>query len=163
LRIAEIESGFQVQADFSEGYRVYPDTGENRQFITSFSYPLFDAGARRAAVRGSRALLEQSQRQFEVSRQAIQLEVEQNYLIREEARIRTQAAEVARRAAQQKYQAAVASRAEGTGNIIDVITAQTQLVTAETSAVQAIYDFHTADARLKRAIAENDPQPVIGR
>ena len=160
VRISEIESGFQVQADFSEGYRVYPDTGEDRALITSFSYPLFDAGARRAAVRQSRAALEQAQRQFELSRQAIQLEVEQNYLIREESRMRTQAADAALRAAKANYDAAVASRAEGAKNIIDVIIAQTALVTAETNAVQAIYDFHTADARLKRAIAENDPQPV---
>jgi outer membrane protein len=160
VRISEINAGFQVQADFTEGYRVYPDTGENRAFVTSFSYPLFDAGARRAAVQQSRAFLEQSQRQLELSRQSIQLEVEQSYLVREESRIRTQAADAALRAAKENYAAAVASRAEGAGNILDVITAQTQLVTAETNAVQAIYDFHTADARLKRAIAENDPQPA---
>ena len=160
VRIAEINSGFQVQADFTEGLRVYPDVGENRAFVTSFSYPLFDAGARKAAVQQSRALLEQSQRQFELSRQAIQLEVEQSYLVREESRLRTQAADAALRAAKLNYEAAVTSRAEGAGNILEVITAQTQLVTAETNAVQAIYDFHTADARLKRAIAENDPQPA---
>ncbi len=160
VRISEIESGFQVQADFSEGLRLYPDVGEDRSFITSFSYPLFDAGARRAAVRLSRSQLEQSQRQFELSRQSIQLEVEQNYLVREESRVRTQAADAALRAAKLNYEAAAASRAEGAGDILEVIQAQTLLVTAETNAVQSIYDFHTADARLKRAIAENDPQPV---
>ena len=34
-----------------------------------------------------------------------------------------------------------------------------QLVTAETNAVQAIFNYYVADARLKRAIADNDPYP----
>ena len=67
------------------------------------------------------------------------------------------AADAALRAARLNYEAATASLRAGTGTIIDVITAQTLLVTAETNAVQATYDFYTNDARLHRATGENDP------
>jgi outer membrane protein len=159
VRIAEINSGFQVEADITEGYRIDPNPGENRTFGTTFSYPLFDAGATRAQVRQARATLEQSRRQLELTKQGIQQEVENAYLTREEARLRYQATQSALKAAKENYDAAREAQREGAGNIIDVITAQTQLVTAETNAVQAVYDFHTSDARLKRAIGENDPNP----
>ena len=39
---------------------------------------------------------------------------------------------------------------------MDVITAQTALVQAETNYVQATYNFYTADARLARALGQAD-------
>lgn len=159
VKIAQINSGFQVQADVTEGYRVDPSPGENRSFGTSFTYPLFDAGASRAAVRAAKATLDQSRLQLDLTKQNIQLEVEQSYLTREESRQRYMAAESALKAAQENYAAAREAQKEGAGTIIDVITAQTQLVTAETNAVQSIYDYYTSDARLRRAVGENDPYP----
>jgi outer membrane protein len=163
VKAANIHAGLMVQADITEGYRIDPDPGENRVFTTTFSYPLFDAGATRAQVREAKASLEQARQQLELTRQSIQLEVEQAYLLREEARVRIGAAQTALRAARENYTAATEALKEGAGTIIDVITAQTQLVTAETNAVQAIYDFYTADARLKRAIGDNDPYLAEGR
>jgi len=156
VKVANINAGLLVQADVTEGYRIDPDPGENRQFVTTFSYPLFDAGASRAQVREAKASLEQSQRQLELTRQAIQLEVEQAFLLREEARARTVAAQAALQAARVNYDFAREAQKEGTGTIIEVITAQTQLVTAETNAVQAVFDYYTSDARLRRAIGTND-------
>jgi len=163
VKAANIHAGLMVQADITEGYRIDPDPGENRVFTTIFSYPLFDAGATRAQIREAKASLEQARQQLELTRQSIQLEVEQAYLLREEARVRIGAAQTALRAARENYTAATEALKEGAGTIIDVITAQTQLVTAETNAVQAIYDFYTADARLKRAIGDNDPYLAEGR
>ncbi len=156
VKIAAINAGLQVEADVTEGYRVDPDPGENRTFTTTFSYPLFDAGLTRAQVRQAKASLEQARKQLDLTKQAIQLAVEQAYLLREEARSRVQAALAAVRAAQENYDAATASRKEGAGSILDVITAQNALVVAETNQVQAIYDYYTADANLKRALGEND-------
>jgi outer membrane protein len=163
VKIAQINAGFQVQADVTEGYRIDPNPGENRTFGTTFSYPLFDAGASRAAVRQARANLEQSRRQLDLTKQNVQLEVEQNFLTREESRLRYQATQSALKAAQENYNAAREAQKEGAGTIIDVITAQTALVTAETNAVQSIYDFYTSDARLRRATGENDPYLPKGK
>lgn len=155
-KIAQINAGFQVNASVTEGYRFTPESGENRYFITSFSYPLFDAGYTRSAVREARAALDQSRDQLELTKQNIQLDVETAYLLQEEARARYQAARAAVRAAQINYDAAREAQKEGAGTIIDVITAQNSLVTAETNAVQAIYDYYSNQARLQRAIGVND-------
>lgn len=163
VRVAQINSGFQVAANVTEGYRINPNPAENRDFVTSFSYPLFDAGATRAAVQQAKASLDQARLQTELTRQNIQADVESFYLQREEARSRIAATDTAVRAARLNYEAATASRTEGAGTIIDVITAQTALVTAETNAVQAIFDFYTADARLKRAVGDNDAYRTGGK
>ncbi len=161
VKIANINAGFQVQADVSEGFRVDPSPGENRTFSTSFSYPLFDGGAARANLRQAKSSLDQSRMQLELTRQTIQLDVEQAYLTREEARSSIAATQSAVRAARANYDAAQEAKKEGaiTGTVLDIITAQAQLVVAETNAVQAIYDFYTSDARLKRAIGSNDTFP----
>lgn len=156
LKIANIEAGLQVQASLAEGYQVDPDPGENRSFVTTFTYPLFDAGAARAKVQQAREQVDQASRQVELARQAVQLEVEQAFLVREEARERVAATRVAVDAARKNYEAARAAQQEGQGDIIEVITAQTSLVTAETNAVQALYDYYSADARLARALGTND-------
>lgn len=159
VKIANINAGFQVEATINEGYRVDPDPGENRTFGTTFSYPLFDAGASRAAVRQSKANLEQSRLQLDLTKQQIQLTVEQAYLTREEARASIGATQSALAAARNNYDAAETAYREGAGTILDVVTAQAQLVTAETNAVQAVYNFYTSDAQLKRAIGVNDVYP----
>jgi len=163
VKIAQINSGFQIEADVTEGYRIDPNPGENRSFVTTFSYPLFDAGSTKAAVKQAKESLLQSKKQLDLTRQAIQLDVEQNYLTREESRLRITSTQTALRAAQENYNSAREAQKEGAGTIIDVITAQTQLVTAETNAVQAIYDFYISDARLRRAIGDNDPYLAGGK
>ncbi|HEY3265757.1 MAG TPA: TolC family protein [Armatimonadota bacterium] len=157
VKIAAIEAGPQVQADLNEGYRIHPDSGENHTITATISYPLFDAGASRARVREARATLTQSEQQLELARQDAAANVESAYLLREEARQRVSATQTALTASKENYAAATESRNEGVGTILDVITAENQLVTAETNAVQAVYDYHTADARLMREIGANDP------
>jgi len=43
---------------------------------------------------------------------------------------------------------------EGVGNIIEVTDAQSQALAAETAHIQAVYDYHTALARLDRALGK---------
>jgi outer membrane protein TolC len=155
--IARIEAGPQVTSTFSAGYRVHPDPGSDRALLVGVSYPLFDAGAARAAVREAKAGVEQAEQQLELARRNIASDVESAYLLREEARARIAVTKTALNAARENYAAASESQREGAGTILDVITAQNQLVTAETNAVQAIYDFYNADALLQRAIGANDP------
>jgi outer membrane protein len=157
LNISRIEAGLQVQADVSAGYQLEPERGDDRTFTTTFTYPLFDAGAAGARVHSARASLDRSIQQEQQTRQAIQLEIETAHYQREAARERIGATQSALTAARQNFEAARDSQREGAGDIIAVIQAQTQLVTAETNAVQALYDFHTADAQLRRAVGANDP------
>lgn len=155
LRLAQIQAGVQIQSDFTYGRRIDPDPGDTRSFTVSASYPLFDGGSARAAVRESRAGYDTALQQLEQLKLTVRLDVEQAYLTRAEAQERLNAARKALQAAQVNYQAALESRKEGVSSLIEVINAQVALVNAETSYVQAIYDLLAADARLQRAIGKD--------
>jgi len=62
----------------------------------------------------------------------------------------------AQQAAQVNFDAATESRREGIGTVLDVITAQNQLVQSQTNYVQALYTLYTADVALLRAIGHTD-------
>lgn len=160
VRIAKINAGVQVNANVSEGYQLNPSAGEERVFSVAFSYPLFDGGNTRAAVRESRASLEQQRRSLDQTQQNVRLQVETAYLTREQAKRKLQAANVAVQASQVNYDAALEKQRNGLVNILDVLNAQVQLVTAQTSQVQTIYDYYIADAQLLRDIGKNDPEYI---
>ncbi len=157
VRIARINSGLTVNATINEGYQLNPNAGEERSFLVSFSYPLFDAGSTRAAVRENRALLEQQWRNLDLDQQNISLSVEQSFTTRELARQRVAAAQIAVDAGQTNYNAALEKQKNGLINILDVINAEVQLINAQVAQVQALYDFYIADSQLRRAVGQNDP------
>ncbi|HLV80994.1 MAG TPA: TolC family protein, partial [Chthonomonadaceae bacterium] len=157
VKIAHINNGVTVNATVSEGYEVNPHPGEDRIFTVTFGYPLFDAGATRAAVRASEAALEQEQRTLDQLEQTVRLDVEQAYATREQSRKQISAAQAAVTAGQANYQAALGKQQFGTGTVLDVLNAEVQLVTAQVSLVQSIYEFYNADATLQRALGANDP------
>jgi outer membrane protein TolC len=153
--LAQIQAGLQIQSDFTYGRRIEPDPGDTRSFSVVATYPLFDGGAARAAVRESRAGYDSAMQQLEQIKLAVRLDVEQAYLTRAEAQERLNAARKALEAARVNYEAALESRKEGVSSLIEVINAQVALVNAETNYVQAIYDLLAADARLQRAIGKD--------
>ena len=157
VQLSKINAGLQIEADFQAGYQFDPTRGDNRLFTTSLSYPLFDGGLVRSRVREAEAGARQAEDQLELARQDVHAAVEQAFLNRDEARMRLAVTESAVRAARANHEAATDGYKEGASTIVDVITARTQLVTAEINAVQAIFDFYVADARLKRAVGDNDP------
>jgi hypothetical protein len=63
-------------------------------------------------------------------------------------------------AGQVNYNAALERQRNGLINILEVITAQVQLVNAQQQLVQAVYDFYIAEASLARNIGLNDPSYV---
>ncbi len=154
VQLARINSGVLVTSDAAVGYQFAPGTGNNRQFGAQVSYPLFDAGASRAAVRAAQANQRAAELQLESLRQQVAVNVEQTYRQLALARASVPAAEAAQQAAQINFEAATESRREGVGDIIDVITAQTLLVQAQTNFVQAVYNFYVADAQLARAVGQ---------
>lgn len=158
LRSAKISSGLTVNANVTEGYQLDPNSGQNRTFTVTFSYPLFDGGNTKAAVEASRANLEQARRTLDQLEQGVRLNVEQAWLVRELSRRRVDASSTAKLAAELNFQVAQEKQKQGLVNILELITAQVQLTNAQSSYVQALYDYYIADASLQRNIGVNDPQ-----
>lgn len=152
IRLARVEAGVKVQSSLSASWQPTPGPGEEAALLATASYPLFDAGSARAAVSQARSSAEQAELNLELLRQDVAAAVESAWIAREQARRRITASKTALTAARENYAAASESHREGVGTVLDVITAQNDLISAETSSVQAIYDYYTADARLKRAL-----------
>ncbi|HEV2471350.1 MAG TPA: TolC family protein, partial [Chthonomonadales bacterium] len=157
VRIARINSGLTVNADVTEGYELNPASGQERTFTVDFSYPLFDAGSTRAALKASEAQLEEARRNLDQLEQNVHLQVEQGYDAREEARKNIVQANTAVQAAQANYDAALGKQQQGQINVLDVVTAEQQLLTAQVNQVAALFNYYIADAQLQRSIGVNDP------
>lgn len=157
VRLAQINAGLSVDAQVTEGYAFNPNAGEEHTFLVALSYPLFDGGNTRAAVRASKAGLEQDHRSLDALEQNIRFDVEQAYTTREQGRQRITAAQLAVDAAVNNFKVAQEKQKNGLVNIPEITLAANQLVNANVSRVQAVYDFYIADAQLKRATGINDP------
>ena len=162
LRLARQQAGLSVKGDYVLNYQATNDVGTrglNSQFLVSGSYPLFDAGLARGAVRIAQATRDGALDQLELVRQQVRLEVEQAYSTRETNLQAAALAQAAVTAAQVNYDAVVASRKEGIGTVLDITTAQATLTQAQSQYVSAVYNFYIADAQLQRALGQNDTAP----
>ena len=166
LQQARREAGITLGADYVLDYQATNDLGArgvSSQLLVTGSYPLFDAGAARGAVRVSQAQFDSARNQLEQARQQIREGVEQSYMTREFSLQAAQLAQAAVTAAQVNYDAAVASRQAGAGTVQDITLAQATLTQAQNQYVTAIYNFYTADAQLQRAIGTNDTPYLSAR
>ncbi len=159
LRLAQREAGLTVKGDYTVNYQATNDVGTrgvNSELLLSGSYPLFDAGLARGAVRIAQATRDAALDQLELVRQQVRLDVEQAYSTRQTNLEAAGLAQAAITAAQVNYDATIASRKEGIGTVLDVTTAQATLTQAQSQYVSAVYNFYIADAQLQRSIGRND-------
>ncbi|AIE85397.1 TolC family protein [Fimbriimonas ginsengisoli] len=155
---AQREAGVSFALDLSNDYQFSPSRLNNRNLGLVVSYPLFDGGRTRAIVRelsanisADSALLLQAERDARAEIEAAAAEARTN-------RERLVAAKKALDAAQKNFEAAVNSRSKGASDLLQVITAQVSLVTAESNHIEAQYDSRISDARLRLVTG----QPVPG-
>lgn len=159
LRLAQSQAGLTVKGTYILSYQATNDVGTrgtNSQFLVTGSYPLFDAGLARGAVRIAQAGRDSALDQLEITRQQVRLEVEQAYATRQTNLEAAGLAQAAVTAAQVNYDAVIASRKEGIGTVLDITTAQATLTQAQSQYVTAVYNFYIADAQLQRATGRND-------
>ena len=159
LRLAQSQAGLTVRGTYILSYQATNDVGArgtDSQFLVTGSYPLFDAGLARGAVRIAEAGRDSALDQLEIIRQQVRLDVEQAYSTRQANLEAAGLAQAAVTAAQVNYDAVIASRKEGIGTVLDITTAQATLTQAQSQYVTAVYNFYIADAQLQRAIGRND-------
>lgn len=151
LRVAQIQAGLTWALDLSYSRQFTPSASSDRQVFFSVSYPLFDGGASKARVEEQRAAIDSSQFTLLQAERDAQREIEEAYLNHTQSQGRLEAAELALRAAQLNYEAAEGSQKAGAADLIEVITAQVSLVTAESNFIEATYDAIIAQLRLRLA------------
>jgi len=164
VKQAEIQAGLSLSATGSVGYQATNDLGNrgvNTAVVVTGSYPLFDAGSARGAVRESQANRDSALNQLAQTKLTVRREVEQAYNTRAAAYEAARLGQAAVTAAEANYNSAVAGRQEQVRTAVDVTTAQATLTQAESQYVAAIYTYYTADAALRHAVGLSTP-PTTG-
>ncbi|GBC92922.1 Outer membrane protein TolC [bacterium HR15] len=157
VEIARINTISRIQISLNGFLEYDPDRRTQGQLRFLISSPLFDGGLVRANLREAEAEYQSARFRLQQLERDLYAEVESALLTRLETAERLSAAQAALAAAQRNYDAARNALREGAGTIVEVLTAQLALVTAETNLVQAVYDSYIAELRLK--LATGDPLP----
>lgn len=152
LRLAEIQAGVTWALDLSYNRQFTPTQGSDRTALFTLSYPLFDGGESRARVEEQKANLDSSRFTLLQAERDAQREIEEAFLNYSQSQSILQAAELALQAARLNYEAAEGSQKAGAADLIDVITAQVSLVTAESNLIEATYDAIIVQLRLRLAM-----------
>jgi outer membrane protein len=158
LDAARLNSLLRLQIS-ARGFREYePNSRTQGSLSIVASYPLFDGGLTRASLREAEASLQSAQFRLQQAERDAYAEVESALLSIREAFERLEASKIAVAAAQRNFDAAQESLREGVGTIVEVLTAQLALITAETNLVQATYDAAVAELQLRLATGERLPE-----
>lgn len=144
-----------VAATYTE--QLTPTALSDRTLTFLVTIPLFDGGNLRATARqigynikADRATLEQAERSAKADIEAAYKDVATNSE-------RLEAAQIALEAAQKNYDAAVDSQKAGAYDLLQVLTAQVSLVTAESNQIQALYDYRISEVNLNLATGRPIP------
>lgn len=148
VRLAQIDRGFTWAFDVQHSRAFSPDGFDHSALVFSVSIPLYDGNRTAENLRSSRLSL-QADRAFlaQAERDAI-AEIESAYKEFSQNLERLDASKAALEAAQLNYKAAFESRQEGAGELIEVLTAQVSLTTAESNYIEAYYDTLISQVRL---------------
>lgn len=124
------------------------------QVVGGIVFDLFNGGANRAVYREAKASQANAIVRQQQTVKDIQAQVEEAYLNLISGKDRLAASELSMTASQANYDAQKERYTEGVATLLDTLNAQLQLVTAQTNAVQARYDYLTAIAQMDYAVGK---------
>jgi outer membrane protein len=157
VRLAKLDAGPQ----FSTALQYQKSLGDNYVDTTKLQFnlsgPLYDAGLTRSAVLRAESNRNAARANLTQTTRVARAEIESTLYALQQDADRYQVAVAALAAAQENYNAASEAQRLGAGTLIDVLTAQVSLVTAEQNSVQARYDLMTDQVRLRLVTGESLP------
>jgi len=130
---------------------VRSDLNEVWEIGVNLSWNLFDGGNMIAQVREKKSLVDSARSQVKVTELNIGQEVEQAYLVVNEAQERIAATQTAVASAQENFRLAQGRFDAGVGTILELTDAQLFLTQAQNTEAQALADYRVALAALERA------------
>jgi outer membrane protein TolC len=114
--------------------------------------PIFDGGLARARIQEAKGDIANATTLVRTATDRVTLEVEQAFLNVQEASARVQVANQTLDEAKEAYAIAQRRYNAAVSPLIELSDAQTALTQAESNAVNALYDYNTAEAELDRAL-----------
>lgn len=161
LRQARLDTSiaYSLSAQYTRSFN--DDVTDRPSLVFQASYPLYDGDQVRSRVSAAeyqveaqRFSLEQAERDLTAEVEATVKEYTQNALLLE-------ASTLALEAARLNYNAAAEAQRLGASDLIEVLTAQVTLVTAETNRVQALYDLLISEVRLDLVVGDPLPGELV--
>ncbi len=155
--IRQAQAGYNPTLTGNAGYGYAADDVPLKQNYTlglQLSVPIFNGHLTRGQVSEAEAQAASVRYALTGLRRQVRLQVEQASLALRQSVEQIQARKKQRDAADENLKLATGRYEAGAGDIIEIIDAQTQSTVAETSLVEARYDYNTSLAALSRAIGE---------
>jgi len=138
--------------------------GDNTDWYAGIglSFPIFDGGVRRRAVKAARIDLRESERTYSDWEKQVNLEVKSAHLSLVTALRRIDLTEKGVESAQESYDAAAGRYRNGVAPITEVIDAAVALSNSKVDHTSAVYDYLLARAWLSQAMGQS-PYQAAGR
>ncbi|RKP46912.1 TolC family protein [Trinickia fusca] len=150
-------------ASLGLGIPTYPATGRDAYIGVQISIPFFEGGGRHYEVRQAEAEAERQQAAVDDARQQAALDM---WTAWQSLRTATQNAahtEAAVAIARRAFDAAEHRYRAGVGNILELLSTQTALATAQQHRIQALADWHTAKLALASKLGRLNMQSIADR
>jgi outer membrane protein len=160
-QVGVARSGYypQINATAGEEFRSSPLTDNIRAarsgyiFGATGSWAIWDWGATFGSVKQAKAILEQSKVTLDDDVRQVELEVQQAFANILQGRELIKATEKSVEQAAEALRLATARLDAGAGTQLEVLDARTQLTTAQSNRLQALYTYNAAVAEFDRATA----------
>jgi outer membrane protein len=147
--LADRNAGITMNLSASYIEQMSPISLQNRSLTFLVGIPIFDGGSLKAQARQISYSIKADESSLEQAQRVVRAEIEAAYVELKTNAERLQAAQTALDAAKKNYEAAVDSQKAGAYDLLQVITAQLSLVTAESNEIQAMYDYRISDVNLR--------------
>jgi len=147
-RFADLQAGVTMNLSAQYIEQMTPQSLSNRTLTFLVSLPIFDGGALKATARQIDYSMKADIATLDQAERVVRADIEAAYVELKTNAERLQAAQIALDAAQKNYDAAVDSQKAGAYDLLQVLTAQVSLVTAESNQIQALYDYRISDVNL---------------
>jgi outer membrane protein TolC len=124
------------------------------QVFGGITLDVFNGNRNRAAYKGAKASQASAEERSKQVMKDVQAQVQEAYFNLTSAKERLAASDVGLAAAQKNYDVQEAKYKQGLAITLDMLNAELQVITAQTNAVQARYDYHIAIAQMEYAVGK---------
>lgn len=149
VRSVRAAGGLTYNIDLSYRRQMAEDALQSAALTFSAALPLYDGKSAREETRAAQLNLQAVEANLAQQERVARAEIEATYEEVLQNAERQEAAQAALKAAQVNFDAAVSAQSKGAGTLIEVLTAQVTLATAESNAVEARFDLKISQIRLR--------------
>lgn len=128
--------------------------GSSLAITGGIAFDLFTGGRNQATYQEARTSLSTAELRAAQLEKDIQADIQKAYLNLTSAKDRLAASDLSLQAAQTNFDAQEGRYKQGLAITLDLLNAQSEVVTAQSNAVQARYDYYTSTAQLQYAIGK---------